>query len=513
MLPAGDHPQEARRQTRSRASEIAAFVAGIGHRAAVSEGQVAAFAMAVFFNGMSRDEAVALTLAMRNSGGVLDWSDLPGPVTDKHSTGGVGDNVSLMLAPIVAACGAYVPMISGRGLGHTGGTLDKMDSIPGYVSQPDNALFRKTVLEAGCAIIGQTADSRPRRQALLRHPRRHRDGRIGAADHRLDPVEEAGRRAAVAGARREDRQRRLHGEEPRRGRALPRSLVEVANGAGLRTSALITGMNEPLASAAGNAVEVENAVDFLTGRRRDRRLEEVTLALAAEMLVSAGIAGSDQEGAGARPAALNGGAAAEVFGTHGAGARRTREFRRERRKISAQGAGRTGRRRPRGTALSPASPPATSALRSSRLAAAAPGRKTASTMRSASPGCCRSARRSSQGEALALVHARSETLRRSGRGGHPRGLYDRRKQAAGAEGGHQADRATRMMSAQLLHQQQRAVLDLVFRQALEEADADQRAVERLVVEHHGIDVLDRDAADLQPVDGGAGGSRLRRWRF
>ena len=128
----------------------------------VSEGQVSALAMAVFFNGMSRDEAVALTLAMRDSGDTLDWSDLPGPVTDKHSTGGVGDNVSLMLAPIVAACGAYVPMISGRGLGHTGGTLDKMDAIPGYVSQPDNALFRKTVLAAGCAIIGQTAQrSRP----------------------------------------------------------------------------------------------------------------------------------------------------------------------------------------------------------------------------------------------------------------------------------------------------------------------------------------------------------------
>ena len=129
---------------------------------AVSEGQVAALAMAVFFNGMSRDEAVALTLAMRDSGDVLDWSDLPGPVTDKHSTGGVGDNVSLMLAPIVAACGAYVPMISGRGLGHTGGTLDKMDAIPGYVSQPDNALFRKVgAVDAGCAIIGQTANLAP----------------------------------------------------------------------------------------------------------------------------------------------------------------------------------------------------------------------------------------------------------------------------------------------------------------------------------------------------------------
>ena len=157
-------PQEIIRRKRDgqtlSAEQIAAFIAGLTS-GTVSEGQVAAFAMAVFFNGMSRDEAVALTLAMRDSGEVLDWSDLPGPVTDKHSTGGVGDNVSLMLAPIVAACGAYVPMISGRGLGHTGGTLDKMDSIPGYVSQPDIALFRKAVREAGCAIIGQTADLAP----------------------------------------------------------------------------------------------------------------------------------------------------------------------------------------------------------------------------------------------------------------------------------------------------------------------------------------------------------------
>ena len=101
--------------------------------------------MAIFFSGMTRDEAVALTLAMRDSGMVLDWSDLDGPVLDKHSTGGVGDNVSLILAPAVAACGGYVPMISGRGLGHTGGTLDKLDSIPGYVSQPDIDIFRRVV--------------------------------------------------------------------------------------------------------------------------------------------------------------------------------------------------------------------------------------------------------------------------------------------------------------------------------------------------------------------------------
>ena len=127
----------------------------------VSEGQVAAFAMAVFFNGMARDEAVALTLAMRDSGTVLDWSHLPGPALDKHSTGGIGDNVSLMLAPALAACGAYVPMISGRGLGHTGGTLDKLDSIPGYRTQPDLDLLRKVVAEVGCAVIGQTADLAP----------------------------------------------------------------------------------------------------------------------------------------------------------------------------------------------------------------------------------------------------------------------------------------------------------------------------------------------------------------
>ena len=190
-------PQEIIRKKRDgqplSGQEIAEFVAGIAP-GAVSEGQVAALAMAVFFNGMSRDEAVALTLAMRDSGDVLDWSDLPGPVTDKHSTGGVGDNVSLMLAPIVAACGAYVPMISGRGLGHTGGTLDKMDAIPGYVSQPDNQLFPQGGAGNGMRHHRPDRESGAGRQALLRHSRRHRDGGIDSADHRLDPVEEARRR-------------------------------------------------------------------------------------------------------------------------------------------------------------------------------------------------------------------------------------------------------------------------------------------------------------------------------
>jgi thymidine phosphorylase len=294
------------------ADEISAFVEGIVS-GSVSEGQAAAFAMAVFFNGMSREEAVALTLAMRDSGDVLEWSDLPGPVTDKHSTGGVGDNVSLMLAPIVAACGAYVPMISGRGLGHTGGTLDKMDSIPGYVSQPDNALFRKAVRETGCAIIGQTANLAPadKRLYAIRDVTATVESiplitasilskKLAAGLQSLVLDVKAGNGAFMARARDAS--------------ALAKSLVEVANGAGLKTTALITNMDEPLASAAGNAVEVENAVDFLTGRRRDERLEEVTLALAAEMLCAAGLAASNTDGMRLAREALDGGRAAETFG-------------------------------------------------------------------------------------------------------------------------------------------------------------------------------------------------------
>ena len=308
-------PQEIIRKKRDRRSlepaEIAEFVTGVVS-GAVSEGQVAAMTMAILLNGMSRDEAVALTLAMRDSGDVLDWSDLPGPVTDKHSTGGVGDNVSLMLAPIVAACGAYVPMISGRGLGHTGGTLDKMDSIPGYASQPDNALFRKAVLEAGCAIIGQTANLAPadKRIYSIRDVTATVESvplitasilskKLAAGLQSLVLDVKVGNGAFMA--------------KSRDATELATSLVEVANGAGLKTSALITGMNEPLASAAGNAVEVANAVDFLTGRYRDQRLLEVTLSLSAEMLHSSGIATSNQQGLQQANEALESGRATETF--------------------------------------------------------------------------------------------------------------------------------------------------------------------------------------------------------
>lgn len=309
-------PQETIRRKRDgehlTAAEIAEFVAGIAP-GRITEGQVAALAMAVFFNGMSRDEAVAMTLAMRDSGDVLDWSDLPGPVTDKHSTGGVGDNVSLMLAPIVAACGAYVPMISGRGLGHTGGTLDKMDSIPGYVSQPDNALFRSTVRSVGCAIIGQTADLAPadKRFYGIRDVTATVESVPLITASILSKKLAAGLQSLVLDVKLGNGAFMARSRDAAQ---LAQSLVEVANGAGLKTTALITGMNEPLASAAGNALEVCNALDFLTGRARDRRLLDVTMALAAEMLVSAGLAGSNREAMKRASAALDGGQAAEVFG-------------------------------------------------------------------------------------------------------------------------------------------------------------------------------------------------------
>jgi thymidine phosphorylase len=308
-------PQEIIRAKRDggklAAGEITAFIAGLTS-GSVTEGQAAAFAMAVFFNGMGREEVVALTLAMRDSGDVLDWSDLPGPVSDKHSTGGVGDNVSLMLAPIVAACGAYVPMISGRGLGHTGGTLDKMDSIPGYVSQPDLALFRKAVIESGAAIIGQTADLAPadRRLYGIRDVTATVESVPLITASILSKKLAAGLKSLVLDVKVGNG---AFMEKSRDATALATSLVEVANGAGLKASALITGMNEPLASAAGNAVEVQNAVDFLTRRLRDKRLEDVTLALAAEMLQLAGLASSNQDGFRRAGEALEGGRAAAVF--------------------------------------------------------------------------------------------------------------------------------------------------------------------------------------------------------
>ena len=288
--------------------EIKAFIAGLTD-GSVSPAQAAAFAMAVFFRDMSTPERVALTEAMRDSGSVLDWSDLDGAVVDKHSTGGVGDNVSLMLAPILAACGAYVPMISGRGLGHTGGTLDKFDSIPGYTTQPDNALFRRVVQDAGCAIIGQTADLAPADKML--YAIRDVTGTVESIPLITASILSK-KLAAGLGALILDVKTGSGAFMPtlEKSRALAESLVSVANGAGLKTAALITDMNEPLATAAGNALEIRNAVDFLTGAHQDSRLREVTLALCAAALELTGYHG-DARAAVER--ALDSGKATEHF--------------------------------------------------------------------------------------------------------------------------------------------------------------------------------------------------------
>ncbi|WP_417310580.1 thymidine phosphorylase [Devosia sp.] len=290
------------------ADEIGTFIAGLTD-GSVSDAQAAALAMAIVFNDMSDPERVALTLAMRDSGDVLDWSGLDGPVLDKHSTGGVGDNVSLMLAPILAACGAYVPMISGRGLGHTGGTLDKFDAIPGYETQPDLDLFRRTVNEAGCAIIGATADLAPADRKL--YAIRDVTGTVASIPLIVASILSKKLAAGLDGLVLDVKTGSgAFMAAPEKSRALAEALVAVANGAGLRTTALITDMNEPLASAAGNALEIRNAVDFLTGRHQDPRLREVTLALAGAVMGLTGHANPHS----AAEHALATGRAAERFG-------------------------------------------------------------------------------------------------------------------------------------------------------------------------------------------------------
>lgn len=297
-------------QTLTR-DEIATFIAGLT-AGTVTDAQAAAFAMAIFFRNMELDERIALTLAMRDSGRVLDWSDLDGPAIDKHSTGGVGDNVSLMLAPILAACGAYVPMISGRGLGHTGGTLDKFDAIPGYRTNPDIETLRKVVKDVGCAIIGQTDDLAPadRRLYAIRDVTATVENISLITASILSKKLAAGLDALILDVKTGSGAFMKTLEDST---GLAESLTTVANGAGMKTGALITDMNEPLASAAGNWLEVENAIAFLTGTHRDPRLETVTLDLCAYGLVLGGLALDYEDGYTRAKIALDSGAAAEKF--------------------------------------------------------------------------------------------------------------------------------------------------------------------------------------------------------
>ncbi|MEZ6969059.1 thymidine phosphorylase [Aeromonas sp. S11(2024)] len=311
-------PQEIIRKKRNgealSTQEIQFFVQGITNNT-IGEGQIAALAMAVYFKDMTMNERVALTCAMRDSGMVLTWDhlNLGGPIVDKHSTGGVGDVVSLMLGPMVAACGGFVPMISGRGLGHTGGTLDKLDAIPGYQTSVDNDRFLKVVKEAGVAIIGQTGDLAPA------------DKRIYAVRDITATVESV---AMITGSILSKKlasglEALVMDVKVGSGAFMPtfeaseelaKSIVAVANGAGCRTSALLTDMNQVLASSAGNSVEVREAVRYLTGEYRNPRIHEVTMALCAEMLISAGLASDERDARTKLQAVLDNGKAAEIFG-------------------------------------------------------------------------------------------------------------------------------------------------------------------------------------------------------
>jgi thymidine phosphorylase len=311
-------PQEIIRRKRDGAAlsdtEIAGFVSGITD-GSITEGQVAAFAMAVFFKGMAMAERIALTRAMMQSGTVLDWSrdNLPGPVVDKHSTGGVGDKISLMLGPIAAACGCFVPMISGRGLGHTGGTLDKFDAIPGYQTQPDTGTFRKVVREIGCAIIGQTANLAPadRRLYSIRDVTATVESIPLITASILSKKLAAGLEALVMDVKCGNGAFMPTLESARE---LAESIVHVATGAGVRTTALLTDMSQVLGHAVGHATEMREAVDYLLGRKREPRLDAVTRALVAEMLISSGLCGDAGRAMARIDMALSSGRAAEVFG-------------------------------------------------------------------------------------------------------------------------------------------------------------------------------------------------------
>ncbi len=294
-------------------AEIDYFVNGLADSSIPAE-QISALAMAMFLQGMSFEESGRLTLGMANSGSVIDWTAdaFDGPVVDKHSTGGVGDKVSFLLAPIAAACGCYVPMISGRGLGHTGGTVDKIECIPGYQSMPDFELFRKVVKSVGCAVIGQTSEFAPADKRLYAI----RD--VTATVDSVPLITASILAKKIAGG--------LDGlvmdvkvgsgafmPTVERATELAKSIIGTAAVAGLKTHAILTDMNEVLGDTAGNAVEIVESIRYLKDEYRESRLDQVTLSLCSEMLVLAGVE-SDRDTAMRRVGeAVSSGRAAEKF--------------------------------------------------------------------------------------------------------------------------------------------------------------------------------------------------------
>ncbi|TAH14163.1 MAG: thymidine phosphorylase [Curvibacter sp.] len=292
-------------------AEIEAFVQGLT-TGTWSEGQAAAMAMAMYLQGMGAAETIALTRSMTHSGTVLDWrtAHLNGPILDKHSTGGVGDKASLLVAPLVAACGGYVPMISGRGLGHTGGTLDKFDSIPGYQTAPDTQTLRRALQTAGCAIIGQTAELAPadRRLYGIRDVTATVESIPLITASILSKKLAAGLQGLVMDVKVGNG---AFADTWTMAQELAQTLVTVANGAGLPTRACITDMNQVLGDSCGNALEILEAVAFLRGERQEPRLLEVTRHLCTHMLLIGQLATDEADAHQQLDAALRSGKALE----------------------------------------------------------------------------------------------------------------------------------------------------------------------------------------------------------
>ncbi len=282
MIDARDIIAKLRDKGHPTVEELTWFAQGLAS-GAVSDAQAGAFAMATLLNGLGQEGRVALTMGMRDSGDVMTW-DLPGPVMDKHSTGGVGDCVSLVLAPALAVCGIYVPMISGRGLGHTGGTLDKLEAIPGYKVQITEDRLHEVVADIGCAIVGATRQIAPadRRLYAIRDVTSTVESIDLITASILSKKLAAGPQGLVldvkvgSGA---------FMKTTRNARLLARSLVDTANGAGCATAAMLTDMNEPLAPVLGNALEVAVSMEVLAGNRDAApRLHDLTVALGARVL-------------------------------------------------------------------------------------------------------------------------------------------------------------------------------------------------------------------------------------
>ena len=282
-------PQEIIRKKRDSEvlskEEIIEFVNGLTN-GSFSDAQIAAMSMAIFSNGMIPEETVYLTEAMTKSGDTINWSDIIDSelVCDKHSTGGVGDKTSIVLAPILAACGLYVPMISGRGLGHTGGTLDKFDSIPGYSTQPDINTFKKTVKEVGCAIIGQTSNLAPADKKL--YSIRDVVGTVESlpliTSSILSKKIASGLKSLVLDVKVGNGS---FNSTIDISRALSHSLVNVAKGAGLQCEAIITDMNQVLGKSAGHTLEMLECINYIKNESKDSRLENITNKLISSLLM------------------------------------------------------------------------------------------------------------------------------------------------------------------------------------------------------------------------------------